>query len=908
MKQISVVLLFLFFAAFLWAQNPVPGPDTPASWTYSIEFYNMEYYGCYPISGIALPSTLVPGAYARFVDGDTQGNTSVEIYDDKGLICYGSSNTIQPDLINGAVNGNLIPDKVKAPCYYPYKIHFYVEMDVEYPEQLARINIPASQITWSPPLDVHILKSTGNLLDYRDNSTPLIHTLDITSSIEQKTITVKAEFDLQPGSYAIISGGNYQYLWSYQNQITYSGRVSTDELRIFFSLDADSPSNPDNIGVQNGYTGNDNIIYTKENKTQEITYKDGTTTAKSGGVTVSWPAAADNGTAVHGCSGTTKSGTAGYYICERQSGGTYPDNPVRITNSSVFGENDAGTNVTGVIPLGEGPHDLAVRAFDKAGNISGYSPVCHVIVDRTPPQLDETAFLFPDHVVTIAGNNFTGKTFDLKWGMVEDASSGTSSYDIELINDTLQTSKIFIVKIGDLVDPSHPQITVHDAQSGKYRVKLRAADNVGNISEWGSEHTFFVDASKPPAPELESFTISDPAAGKETDSSGVTFITINRHVTIGFNPSDDGTEEWQSGISHCLVVSGKDGSEFPVTQGSGTVSAELSGLGTGDNSFRVTAIDNTGNSSDEAKVTLKVVELPAVTFPVPCYTLDNGIYILRWNAPASVPPDAQIAYYKAIVKTQAVVPTADEFEAASMTAGTSLELLPETPQGTEIYAYVLAADTLGNRSFPAAKAFKLPPLTIEEGEPYTLTEDEYWWSGVHEMHASVIVPENVKLTVLPGTVVRTYGSVRLIVYGTLIVQGTEDQPIRFTADSLSTTAWQGIYIKGSALVENAIIEYAFRGITAAAGADVVINRCRFNDDRVGLHAYGAEAVVNNTRFERCEWYGVKEDAVKENNGKRPRLTGCSFRQNGFDYYQEDVRDITIDALNLLPGNSGNIKE
>ncbi len=60
-----------------------------------------------------------------------------------------------------------------------------------------------------------------------------------------------------------------------------------------------------------------------------------------------------------------------------------------------------------------------------------------------------------------------------------------------------------------------------------------------------------------------------------------------------------------------------------------------------------------------------------------------------------------------------------------------------------------------------------------------------------------------------------------------------------------------------------------------------------------------------TEFRGNQWYGIKEDATAENGGRRPQVSGCVFIGNGYDYYHEELRDITMDELNAIVGNGEN---
>jgi len=69
------------------------------------------------------------------------------------------------------------------------------------------------------------------------------------------------------------------------------------------------------------------------------------------------------------------------------------------------------------------------------------------------------------------------------------------------------------------------------------------------------------------------------------------------------------------------------------------------------------------------------------------------------------------------------------------------------------------------------------PVEIHTGGE--LTENTIW-SGSIIVEETVIVPAGLVLTIEPGTIVSMKNSIRIIVYGQLLSEGTEAQPVRFT--------------------------------------------------------------------------------------------------------------------------------
>jgi len=89
-----------------------------------------------------------------------------------------------------------------------------------------------------------------------------------------------------------------------------------------------------------------------------------------------------------------------------------------------------------------------------------------------------------------------------------------------------------------------------------------------------------------------------------------------------------------------------------------------------------------------------------------------------------------------------------------------------------------------------------------------LTEDTTW-SGTVIVDSNVIVPDGIVLTIEPNTVVKMNSAVTIKVYGQLLANGTEAQPIRFTRTA-SGIRWKQIRFADAAdsLFLNCIFEYA----------------------------------------------------------------------------------------------------
>jgi parallel beta-helix repeat protein len=99
-------------------------------------------------------------------------------------------------------------------------------------------------------------------------------------------------------------------------------------------------------------------------------------------------------------------------------------------------------------------------------------------------------------------------------------------------------------------------------------------------------------------------------------------------------------------------------------------------------------------------------------------------------------------------------------------------------------------------------------FTTAVGKAEELTQDTTW-SGTYIIENTVVVPAGVVLNIEPGTIVLMKNAAALVVYGQLLAEGTEDQPISFTRFE-EGIAWKHIMFVDAAdsRLVNCIIEYA----------------------------------------------------------------------------------------------------
>jgi hypothetical protein len=195
-------------------------------------------------------------------------------------------------------------------------------------------------------------------------------------------------------------------------------------------------------------------------------------------------------------------------------------------------------------------------------------------------------------------------------------------------------------------------------------------------------------------------------------------------------------------------------------------------------------------------------------------------------------------------------------------------------------------------------------IKVENTTGGSLFVDETW-SGSHRIYGDIIVPEGIKLTIQPGTEIISDGVPEETGYDhALIVRGTLNAGagVKFTSVTGTAGGWKGILVEGKAAFEDCVISYAERGVAALDGAEVSLNGCTFEYNLAGVHAYKANPAINSCVFKH-NVYGIKED-----ESGRPVTKNCRFSGNGVDYYHLEMTEISMEQVNGIPENEGNVKE
>lgn len=164
--------------------------------------------------------------------------------------------------------------------------------------------------------------------------------------------------------------------------------------------------------------------------------------------------------------------------------------------------------------------------------------------------------------------------------------------------------------------------------------------------------------------------------------------------------------------------------------------------------------------------------------------------------------------------------------------------------GTLYYFVVLARTS--NAQSPAsprasARPMPLEPTTDDPDGPTvqhcgSLAKDEVW-RGSHVLSCTTTIPDGIKLSIGPGTVVAAQPGQSLVVAGTLHVAGTSDAPVDLTTTRAMLTehgdgaapakgAWRGVTVDGTGAVvhlDGVRLEYGTNCLAVVRAAEVRVS-------------------------------------------------------------------------------------
>ncbi|UCH89373.1 MAG: right-handed parallel beta-helix repeat-containing protein, partial [Thermoplasmata archaeon] len=141
----------------------------------------------------------------------------------------------------------------------------------------------------------------------------------------------------------------------------------------------------------------------------------------------------------------------------------------------------------------------------------------------------------------------------------------------------------------------------------------------------------------------------------------------------------------------------------------------------------------------------------------------------------------------------------------------------------------------------------------------TFTSNQTWYGTLY-VSGDLIVPSGKKLTISPEAGVKFKIGKRLLVYGTIIAEGSSDEHIAF--DIAGSGTWHGIHVYSS----NNRFKY-----------------CDFkNSCYEGLELYGSPNQATNNRVEYCSFEDNYEYGLSIINNDNPKIVHCRNISNNDD--------------------------
>jgi hypothetical protein len=205
----------------------------------------------------------------------------------------------------------------------------------------------------------------------------------------------------------------------------------------------------------------------------------------------------------------------------------------------------------------------------------------------------------------------------------------------------------------------------------------------------------------------------------------------------------------------------------------------------------------------------------------------------------------------------------------------------------------------------------------------TLISNETWSNSVL-IDGDLIVPQNTTLTIEPGTKIIiaqdkiTNNRFKLVVYGQLIANGTDVNPIRFEPEAQSKlnsatinerwfrpSAWQGIIITGEGakgILTNCMIQGAYIAISIESQAE--IRKCKFiQSEQASIEGVSAIVEIRDSQLSdgQCGIKGNFKELTATGNNINNHQFGISCRPDRSNIsnntFSDNAEAILLDIVN-----------
>lgn len=165
---------------------------------------------------------------------------------------------------------------------------------------------------------------------------------------------------------------------------------------------------------------------------------------------------------------------------------------------------------------------------------------------------------------------------------------------------------------------------------------------------------------------------------------------------------------------------------------------------------------------------------------------------------------------------------------------------------------------------------------------YRLTKDEEW-SGYTQMKGNVIVPEGKTLIIKEGTRISMAEKARIIVQGSLLIQGTETNIVRLFAENNTS---------GQATVN---------GI-AFFGEKLEMSYCALSDITNGIFIYSNSTSLNTT-FNHCLFSNGETAITDFSNNNNVLISYCTFLDLKYGYRQSGENKKVLIEKTIFDNNT-----
>ncbi len=519
------------------------------------------------------------------------------------------------------------------------------------------------------------------------------------------------------------------------------------------------------------------------------------------------------------------------------------------------------------IPHGEEIY-LWARVKDNVNLWSDTRKSSRIIVDHTPPELEQISIRGPEAVNTT--DKITGLALNYQNA---DLESGITHYRIGVAKE--KNGEWETYPDSRPVEEYDGRVTGLDMIEGDYYLAVELFNAVGLSAVKYSEEQVAVDTTPPELTFLDTnseLVFNNP----DTEKPGDVKYTLSEIASVTF------TLTYPDGL-------------FKEYQTEEELAAELEHIfdftesGYGIYTLTAVVVDKAGNSMEqEVSKTIRVNAPPDIMLPVEINTTPGRPTTLR----AYLVQDPDGGYLT-------------DF---SWDTGVEGDVITEPAPEYKYYElgdYQATLTVTDNDGGISSASTTVKVRNTSQGRLYV---DETW-EGIHRIYADILVPQGIKLTVLQGTEIIVdgipgeTGYYHLIdIEGELDIKGVEENRVQIYSVNNQLDSWQGIRISGRAEITGTEIKQAFRALTVLETGQADISGTIFRENKVGIHAYGSSPNITDCIFRDNQLYGIKED----NGGGRPVVVDSVFSNNGIDYYHQQLNKITMDMLNGIEGNSGNI--